>query len=65
MLYYRNYLLRTFGIEHNATAIMNADIRLQYDNEVKPFGEIVTDRNGRATLRVGQVLSKAPIVLVH
>ncbi len=64
-MHFRNYLLRTFGIENEYTAIVNADIRLQRDREDKPFGEIVTDRKGKAILRIGQTLTHSPVVRVH
>lgn len=65
MFSYRNYLLDTFGIEDEYTAIVNSDIKLQKDDDCEPFGEIVTDKQGKTTLRVGNVLSKGPVVRVR
>lgn len=62
---YRIYLLETFGIERDRTATMNSDIQLQYEDECEPFGEIITDLRGKATLRVGKVSSKTPIVKIR
>lgn len=62
---YRNYLLDTFGITNEYTAIVNADIKLERERETEPFGEIVTDTKGRTILRVGQVLSKGPTLKVR
>ncbi len=62
---YRNYLLDTFGISNNYAAFFNADIKLQRETEKEPFGEIVTDKSGKTILRVGQVLTKGPVLKVR
>ncbi len=62
---YRHYLLNTFGIDSEYTAIVNPDIKLEREKESEPFGEIVTDSKGRTILRVGQVLSKGPVLKVR
>lgn len=65
MLTFRHQLLETFGIDHDFTAIMNDTIKLEFKRDSEPFGEIVTDKTGKTTLRVGQVLSKGPIVKIR
>ena len=62
---YRNYLLDTFGISNEYTAVVNSDIKLEREKDTEPFGEIVTDKKARTILRVGQVLSKGPILKVR
>lgn len=65
MLSYRNYLLETFGIEHEFSAIANPDIKLEKLDSCEPFGEIVTNEKGKTVLRVGQVLSNGPVLKVR
>lgn len=65
MYSFRNYLLETFDIEDEFSAIVNPDIRLMKPDEQEPFAEIVTNSKGKTVLRVGQVLSKGPVLKVR
>lgn len=66
MLSFRNQLLQTFGIERDFTAIVNSDIQIQHSDESEPFAEIMTDKKGQTTLRVGRLqTNKAPVIKVR
>ena len=66
MLSFRNRLLQTFGIERDFAAIVNPDIQLQHSDECEPFAEIMTDKSGRTTLRVGRLQpTKVPVIKVR
>lgn len=66
MLSFRNQLLQTFGIERDFVAIVNSDIQIKHSNECEPFAEIMTDKAGNTTLRVGRLqTNKAPVIKVR
>lgn len=65
MFSFRNYLLETFGIEDEYTALTNQNVVLMNPDEDEPFAEIVTNPNGKTVLRVGQVMSRGPVLKVR
>ncbi len=66
MLSFRNQLLQAFGIESDYAAIVNSDIQIQHSDECEPFAEIVTNKDGHTTLRVGRLLpNKVPVIKIR
>jgi hypothetical protein len=66
MISFRNQLLQTFGIERDYAAIVNSDIQLQHSDDPEPFAEILTDKTGRTTLRVGRLQqNKVPVIKIR
>ena len=51
----KEFFLDSIGV-HAPAHVMHHDLTLQRYNESKPFGAIITKKNGQTVLRVGENL---------